>query len=669
MVEPPESSLRPAPPVGQESDEGPDLAVAVEVARAGRDYWRHVADQRRQQAARIQRRPLVRVAVAVDRRTAPAQDVMAQVTGRASRALRRVSLSVGGWRRLPDRARRRDELATWIGGIPNCLDDRPVLVVHLGPAPPVRADRDITLIDVCGDGEEASMAIAQRINAAVSTTTALLVVLLGPDSRPVEGSWLDHLTAPLGAEVVATAPVTIHPDRSWASGTPHDLLVRHAGLELLIGPDGAPLPRAGSAGLGPADVDPGPTVSATAAGIAVDRRAWSDVGGLTPPAPGDLDAAVADLCIRLGRAGGRIEVAPHALVVDRRPVLHRSDLATPLAEDGAPWRSVVDLHGAALARLATGPARLDAPSTVTITTATPSRKLAPRSGDWLYARLFADALRRAGHRVRVQTAEEADSPAGRVADVHIVLRGLEPVRRTLGQHHVLWVISHPDALDADECERADLVLVASERGAATMRRQSTTPVEVLLQATEPRFFRPRPVAAAHRHAVTVVASSRGVQRAAVTDSVAAGLHPAVYGQGWEGLIDPGLVVADYAEEQDLPVVYSSAEVVLNDHWATMRHEGLVSNRIFDVLACGTAVVSDHLPEVEDLFGDLVPMWRTPDELGAIVAAIRSDPAGAAARTADARAVVLDAHTFDHRVTRLMHLLAHHGLGPPLPEEA
>src|SRR5690606_9501237 len=119
---------------------------------------------------------------------------------------------------------------------------------------------------------------------------------------------------------------------------------------------------------------------------------------------------------------------------------------------------------------------------------------------------------------------------------------------------------------------------------------------------------------------------------------------------------------------ELPVVYSSAEVVLNDHWDTMAHEGFVSNRIFDVLACGTTVVSDHLPEVDDLFDGLVPTWRSPDELGHVVADLHLHPEAAEARTAEARGLVLGAHTFDHRVDRLAQLLAHHGLVPTPSEE-
>ena len=112
----------------------------------------------------------------------------------------------------------------------------------------------------------------------------------------------------------------------------------------------------------------------------------------------------------------------------------------------------------------------------------------------------------------------------------------------------------------------------------------------------------------------MVGKTRDVLRPIVADALAAGIRPAIYGGGWRNLVDPSLIVADHVPNEQVPVVYRSAGVVLNDHWHTMRAWGFVSNRIFDVLACGAPVISDHLPEIEDLLGDAVATYTTPAEL-------------------------------------------------------
>jgi hypothetical protein len=241
----------------------------------------------------------------------------------------------------------------------------------------------------------------------------------------------------------------------------------------------------------------------------------------------------------------------------------------------------------------------------------------------------------------------------RAADVHVVLRGLAPVPRAGAHRHVLWIISHPESVEDEELHAADLVLVASARFAAHLRTRTQTPVEVLLQATDVRRFSPRPVDPARRHPVVVVAKTRDVLRPVVADAIAVGLRPAIYGGGWREFVDPQLVVADHVDNAEVPVVYSSAGVVLNDHWRTMASWGFVSNRLYDVLACGTPVISDPVDGISDLFGGAVLEYHSRAELRELVDAVLADPEAARARAARGRATVLAAHTFDHRAAELV----------------
>jgi glycosyltransferase involved in cell wall biosynthesis len=344
---------------------------------------------------------------------------------------------------------------------------------------------------------------------------------------------------------------------------------------------------------------------------------------------------------------------PAAVVVDDRPVRDRRALHRPIKPAERSWRSVMAEHGPTIARLARSSTR----RRWTIVTAAPSAKVAARWGDWHVAGGLADALVRLGEEVEVTTHDRATALTTRASDVLLVIRGLEPVPRAPGQRHVLWIISHPEAVDPIECDEADLVLVASSTFAEHLREQTSTRVEVFLQATEPRHFHPGQRDPAFEHPVTVVAKTRGVRRAIVDDALRAGLRPAIYGSGWRDYVDPELVVAEHVNHLDLPRVYCSAGVVLNDHWETMRAWGFVSNRIFDVLACGTPVISDAMPEITDLFGDAVPMYRTSAELGALVRDALDAPEAARTRAAKGREVVLAGHTFDDRAARLVTLLA------------
>jgi glycosyltransferase involved in cell wall biosynthesis len=273
---------------------------------------------------------------------------------------------------------------------------------------------------------------------------------------------------------------------------------------------------------------------------------------------------------------------------------------------------------------------------------------------------MAGALRRLGHRAVVQALDEVDEPRSRSCDVQIVLHGKANVRRTSGQSHVLWVISHPDTLDAGACDEADLVAVASRAHATRLARQTTTPVVELLQATDPARFGRRPADQRWQYPVAVVANARHVTRPIVSDALAAGLHPAVIGRGRGRGQGRELVVATHVRNDQLATVYSSIGVLLADHRPDMRRNQFVSNRLFDALACGTPIVCDANEGVTDLFGDIVATYAQPEELGELVAASLRDPVAARARAEEGKSVVLAHHTFDDRAAQL---LAHlHDLG-------
>jgi hypothetical protein len=376
-----------------------------------------------------------------------------------------------------------------------------------------------------------------------------------------------------------------------------------------------------------------------------------------------VDASIADLCWRIGQRGSRVVAVPSVVVGDTTPVTNPKSLRAVSALGARDQRELVERHGPALLRSLGGAYRADT-LRIAITVGVPSRKIAHRWGDWHLATALGRSLEGRGHHVQVDTADHADDLVVRACDVHIVVRGLAPVRRTPGQRHVLWVISHPETITTQECDEADLVLVASERFAAELRGRTTTPVEVFQQATDHRRFEPQPADARHAHRVAVVAKTRDFVRPIVADALAVGLRPAIYGSGWERFVDADLVVAQYVDNDELPLVYSSVGVLLNDHWETMRAWGFVSNRLFDALACGTPVVSDHLPDIATLFGDAVTTYEQPDELAARVGEILSDPTTARERAGRGRDTVLHAHTFDHRAHTLLALLVRHGLVPP-----
>jgi glycosyltransferase involved in cell wall biosynthesis len=390
----------------------------------------------------------------------------------------------------------------------------------------------------------------------------------------------------------------------------------------------------------------------------------------------DLDAVHARLARALDDAGLGADtvhdlalvLAPHgapaetALAREAHALL--SDQPAERALAGHPRTTADDPHALrALAERRWSHDGFGAPLAVSVQICPQRWDGAERWGDTHFARALADELERRGHRARLEVLAEWDAPERPPADVTIHLRGLWPYvpRRTGDELSVLWNISHPDLLTVAECDAFDLVLTPSARHAEQLARSTSTPIDVLEQATDPVVFFPE-ADLAHARELVFVGNSRGIFRPILRDLLG-GAGPeqrhdlAVWGQGWGGLLPAHLVAGEHLPNEQVRRAYSSAATVLNDHWDDMRAQGIVSNRVYDALACGALVVSDHLPELAERFGDAVVTYGTPEELHTRIAELLADPAQRAERAAAGRAAVLARHTFRHRVDALLASIA------------
>lgn len=286
-----------------------------------------------------------------------------------------------------------------------------------------------------------------------------------------------------------------------------------------------------------------------------------------------------------------------------------------------------------------------------------------RWGDYHFALGIQRALQARGHLARIDLLPDWKSGLSVSDDVVLVLRGLsayEPSPRSL---NLMWLISHPTDVAYSEYEKFDHVFVASSSFAGSLSSNLNVPVSTLLQCTDPSLFSaqgPAPDAAVPE--VLFVGNSRNQERRIIRDCIEANIDVGVYGAMWERFLPKQLWRGTHISNRDLRGYYATAKVVLNDHWPDMARHGFVSNRIFDAGACNAAIVSDPVTGLEELFGDLVSTYDTPDQLSRLVERLRSDDAGRAARGARLGEIIRRQHTFEQRVDEILRvaqgLLAH-----------
>lgn len=287
----------------------------------------------------------------------------------------------------------------------------------------------------------------------------------------------------------------------------------------------------------------------------------------------------------------------------------------------------------------------------------PNGPAAQRWGDLPVAEALRRELRHRGIVARTVARDRWGEGGDRTADVTVHLKGRGVAPFADAQINVVWVMSHPSEVAPRELDAADLVLAGSELLAGRYRERTLARVEVMPQAADARRFTPGPAEPDRASRVLFVGNTRSVARPSVLGAVEAGLPLTLIGSGWERYVDPALVRLTTIANTQLPSWYRSADVVLNDHWEDMARWGLVSNRVFDVLACGSCVVSDEVPGMSELLDDAVATFADRAGVGGAVRALLADPGERAARAERGRRAVLSAHTWEHRACDLVRLVA------------
>jgi glycosyltransferase involved in cell wall biosynthesis len=515
-------------------------------------------------------------------------------------------------------------------------------------------------------------------NLGFAATRGDTVVFLNNDTVVTPG-WLAPLVAALReGDVGAVQPKLLYPDgRVQSFGT-------------VLGPQGA-IPYElyrGHPGDGPQVARRRRLRMITAACMAMRATDVAALSGFDPMfINGQEDN---DLCLRLMELTGKTcLVEPASVVVHRESSTPgrnrfalanrrifatrwagklRADDAAIYAEDGFVARDyrpdVVEWSAAGLASfrprlepasgVASGPATLatprpamaERPPSIAIKIACPSEAVREEWGDYHFAESLARALTAMGCTVRIDFLRDWPSaPAD--ADCDLVLRGLERFAPRPDRPALLWVISHPDLVMVDELREYTHVFSASPMLTRAWAELLPGRVETLLQCTDPGIFYP-PKADDRDGGILFVGNSRNMRRPAVTGAVEAGLDVAVYGTRWETMIDDRHIKAKHIPNEAVGDLYRRAGVVLNDHWPDMRRAGILSNRMFDVLACGTPIVTDDVADMPAGFAGFIEVFG-PDRpiAAAIDAALRESPERRTARRAFSDLVRRD-HSFDQR---------------------
>jgi GT2 family glycosyltransferase len=190
----------------------------------------------------------------------------------------------------------------------------------------------------------------------------------------------------------------------------------------------------------------------------------------------------------------------------------------------------------------------------------PGGRSGTRWGDTHFVEDLAEALTGLGQEVVSYRYGSYDAAATAFDDVNFVLRGIRRIPPKPGQVNVMWIISHPEDVTAEELAGFDLVYAASQSWAARMSAEWGIEIRPLLQATDAAAFHPHASAelpGPDADVVFVGQTRPDRPRQIVMDAIAAGVPVKVWGERWARYLPPGHLQGDYVVNADLPALYLS----------------------------------------------------------------------------------------------------------------
>jgi glycosyltransferase involved in cell wall biosynthesis len=289
-----------------------------------------------------------------------------------------------------------------------------------------------------------------------------------------------------------------------------------------------------------------------------------------------------------------------------------------------------------------------------IRTAAPADSRSENWGDFHFGNSLAASLRSLGQYVSVDYFNNAGRGTSDSEDIVLNLRGLRDIPLPSTSLNMLWVISHPDMVSATEVGRYHLTYAASESWSLRQSLQWGKEIRPLLQCTDESLFYPDfDDEIAKDHEILFVGNSREAYRPAPWNVAKAGLPIRIYGGGWQSHVDDEFVAGEYIPNDDLRRYYSSAGVTLNDHWADMREDGFISNRVFDVVASAGRLVTDDVAGLSSIFGPEVAVYRSPVQLLEMMAGSPLAHFPSAEDLTKASEVVRTNHSFNARARQLL----------------
>ncbi len=131
---------------------------------------------------------------------------------------------------------------------------------------------------------------------------------------------------------------------------------------------------------------------------------------------------------------------------------------------------------------------------------------------------------------------------------------------------------------------------------------------------------------------------------------------ALYGHHWQDVPELSPYYRGPVEYEQLPIIYRSTKIVVDDANTATKEWGSVNSRVFDALASGALVVTNGKLGNDEVFGGLLPTFDSPESLEQVLREYLENEDVRRERVAQLQQKVLQQDTYSQRAKTVFSVL-------------
>ncbi|MBU3618787.1 glycosyltransferase [Polynucleobacter sp. JS-Fieb-80-E5] len=135
---------------------------------------------------------------------------------------------------------------------------------------------------------------------------------------------------------------------------------------------------------------------------------------------------------------------------------------------------------------------------------------------------------------------------------------------------------------------------------------------------------------------------------------------ALYGHGWNSISTMSNYWRGSVPYSEMPNVYASTKIVIDDANSATREFGSVNSRVYDAIASGALVITNGALGSTDAFDGILPVYSSSQELESLIWKYLSNDESRIELVKKLQEKILSSHTYHHRASQLLEALVELG---------